>query len=1745
MKKLLSILFILISISSLSQQNGNEWINFSQQYFKIPIYKTGIHRLDYLTIKTTLFNLGINVSTIPTSEFQVFGREKEIPLFIEDGNDGFLNTDDYIEFYAEKNDSWLDSLVYESGDYVPDPYYSLFNDTIRYYLTWNNQTNGLRMQQETAINFNSFNPIDFCWGKSYIKYNSSYSLGEQLEGLSSPLFEEGEGWVGNVHTKGNSYDEVLTTNNPYPSPNSAKARVTIVSSNSVVPVPPVNPPLPNHNTKLFYNNNLIIDSSYFGYKKINFEFPLSTVSNNSTITHEIASIGQGSDRQHVSEITLWYPHTFDFNGDSTFTFGIPFNTQSSKSRLDFSNLNQAVSNPILYVLNDQLKRVKVIYNNLNGQVLVPNSSNGDSSICFIVDSTNFISINQLSPINGSGYFRDLNSLNLNEAYVIISHEKLMPAAIDYGSYRSNQYDTVVINIEELYHQFGGGIYLHPLSIKRFIKMTMDEWNTWPSHLFLIGKSISIAKQGAFTPRTQPSTYQNCLVPSWGYPSSDNHFTVGLLNNSEGFAIPTGRRSTTSLSSAYVYLNKVQDYELQQTNSSLYSIPNKEWQKQIIHFGGGTDSTEQNYITNWLGNFENTIEDSLFGGFVHNYSKDPFSSTLNNNDFQEVNDLLENGVSLITFFGHSSSGSGFSQNIDSPDNWNNPSKYPMVIGIGCYSGDVHGIDTTNYAESLVGPADEGAIGFVSTIKQGFTPYTNQYVSFLYERIANDGYGKTIGQQMKMNIDYIDDFTAGIAWNPIYQSNYNGMSLQGDPALKINSHSLPEIILDETRVWHEPSNIDLSIDTFSLYVVVTNVGKAFSDSLYLSVSREYPGGQDSIYDKTVYGTYYRDTVEFRIPTNASIGIGVNNFTIKADLPITFIEEQQDEYINNEISKTIIISSNALFPIWPYDYSIIGNQIETLKGSTMNPFESEKKYFFEIDTTDEFNSPFKKQQEIISVGGVIEAKPNDWINSNTLSPSPLFFTDSTVYFWRCATDSSVLNWEESSFQYISNKWGWGQSHFFQYKNNSYSGINYNRPNRTFDFSPSLVKLEVDNFVGWQSGTQINSTFWKLNGQVKDYGGYLYPSIMVAVVDPISLKHWCTDCPNGITIGGPCDSYHCVGQWNGCPAICGTSNFGRNRRHGFFMFNMNYPDQMDTLAHFLNNYIPDSSYIIAYTFIYDKYTLFTTGSTGGQQPLGANVREYWPPQLYAAFQNLGATNLSPNSPNDGFIFFSKKGAPSSSIEIHTSDTLDPSTSPYQFIDLETYLEGSETSGAMIAKVAGPAYNWNSIYWEHSPLENPSMDSLRIKIYGISANSGQNLFIDTVMHEMDSINNLNSIINASLYPKIKLEVFNSDKVNSTPGQFERLQIIYDPVPELAINPKKGYYLNVENDGIQEGDSVEVAVAIENVSAFDMDSLLVNYTIYDENFSPNIIYYPRQDSLKSGELLLDTIKFSSLNYENENNLWIAANPKDLNGNQDQLEQLYFNNILQTKFNTLTDEINPILDVTFDGFHILNNDIISPTPYIVISLDDENEFLLLNEETDTSNFSINLLLPNTNTWERVYFINSNGEENLKFFPATDTKNKCRIEYNPSFVLDGKYSLKVQARDKKNNNSGDSEYQIDFEVITTSSLSNIYNYPNPFSTKTHFVFTLTGNIFPDELLIQIFTVSGKIIKEINLNDMGSIKIGHNKTDYFWDGRDKFGDLLANGIYFYKVTAKINGEDIEHRPTSGDHSFKKGFGKMYLLR
>ena len=79
----------------------------------------------------------------------------------------------------------------------------------------------------------------------------------------------------------------------------------------------------------------------------------------------------------------------------------------------------------------------------------------------------------------------------------------------------------------------------------------------------------------------------------------------------------------------------------------------------------------------------------------------------------------------------------------------------------------------------------------------------------------------------------------------------------------------------------------------------------------------------------------------------------------------------------------------------------------------------------------------------------------------------------------------------------------------------------------------------------------------------------------------------------------------------------------------------------------------------------------------------------------------------------------------------------------------------------------------------------------------------------------------------------------------------------------------------------------------------------------------------------------------------------------------------------------------------------------------------------------------------------------------------------------------------------------------------------------------------------TVTGKVVREIDEIELGPISIGNNITEFAWDGKDEFGDQLANGVYLYRVKMKINGSNIENRDSNADQFFKKDFGKMYLLR
>lgn len=1734
-------------------QNGNEWIDYSQKYLGFKIYETGWYRMDYNTIQPAFQNIGIDISVVNSDQFQVFGRETEQPIIVQDGGDGTLDAGDYIEFYAEKNDGWKDSLLFNDPETeMADSYYSFVNDTIVYFLTVSSSNNGKRFELESDTSFNSYPDANFCWVHRYHRFvTSNYSAGPLFYNQSSPTYGAGEGWASNAIKASNStttnsaaYQKTVTLNtkNTYVGPDSPLS--IIQSSIASASDPNVNGGGHNHSFWLQVNQPGLgyvtrVDSSFSGYKLIKNKvyIPTSDIApTNTHIRHRGINIGQGNnERLMISSASITYPHTFDFEGLDKFNFFLNNTSLGIKQSATITNFS--ANSPRLFVLNDHTaKEIPLINNSGSLKCVIPNNQVNDSIRLVMIDDNDHLVVSSLFAVNSDGEFTDYNNISPNDAFVIITHEDLISSASDYASYRSSpsggSNDVVLADVYELYLQFGGGIEKHPISIKNFIKMGIGNWPSSPKHLFLIGKSISNHANDDGSRESIVSFHQN-LVPTWGYPGSDNHLTQGLDNTGKSFAVPTGRISISTNQEVLDYLDKVIEYELEQDPTSSYDIPNKQWQKDVLLLGGGDDLLTNNVIESYFNVFEDKLEDTAFGGITYKYYRDPFATTLDLETFYNVQEHLRNGVSIVNFYGHSSAGTGFSLNIDDPENWDNFGKYPVALGLGCYAGDVHNLDNNVYTVDMVNLPFEGAICMVSPVSQGFLTNLGYYSEIFYSYLANLDYGNSVGYHMKATCDSIQSIQGSASWSILAESNYIGMSLQGDPGLKVNWHQRPELVLDDSRVWTVPAQIDLSVDTFDLYVVASNIGRAFVGEHDMVVERVSPNGIDTTVIRGLADSYNRDTIVFKFPTNSNTSSGLNNFNISIDLPTSSIEEQYDEISNNQITYSTYVTSNGLQPIWPYEYGIIPYDTVTLKASTLNPFEPERNYIIEIDTNSNFNSLFKKHQTFTSIGGVIEASPENWRNQSGGIDS-LVLTDSTVYYWRCSADSSVKTWLESSFQFIPGKWGWGQSHFQQFEKDYFQGISYDTVNREFLFGDNFttLKISMNTNVGNWATSSFQNTSISLSGNLLDYGGPDGdPSILVSVIDPCTLENWGT--PHYNTAEGIAyNEDNCFGQLNGDPTLCpGTSLIGRNRVHGWFAFRYQNAAEMDSLAIFLDDKIPNGFYVAAYTFIPDQWN--TPASLYGSMP----------PDLITAFQNLGATNISNNQPDDGWVLFAQKGLPANTVEIHTPDTITAGVSyPSQSINLYDSIQGCQ-AGFIVSEIVGPAFEWDKVVWEQDDYEPINNDSTRLRIYGVTFNMNEVTLIDTLMTDLDSILQLDQLIDPNMYPMLRMEAEYYDDVALTPAQLKRWQVIYSPVPELALNPKKGFYYKSEE--YDEGESVELSIPIENVSHFDMDSLMVEYWNISNYGVRTPVAYPRQDSLKKYEILKDTLRYSTEGFTGANSTWMIANPYVSTNIQDQLEQFYFNNIGSKSFTVAHDGINPILDVTFDGIHIINEDLVSAEPNILITLDDENPYLLMDELEDTSLFNIYIRHPDQSSFERVYFMDGPNEV-LHVEPAQDSKNKFTIEYNPTFTEDGIYTLQVQGTDKSNNVSGDYSYEVDFEVITRSTITHLFNYPNPFSTSTQFVFTLTGSEIPDEMQIQVMTVTGKVVKEIELYELGDIRVGNNITSYAWDGRDEFGDQLANGVYLYRVIAKINGEDIEHRSTSADSkSFHKGFGKMYLLR
>lgn len=124
---------------------------------------------------------------------------------------------------------------------------------------------------------------------------------------------------------------------------------------------------------------------------------------------------------------------------------------------------------------------------------------------------------------------------------------------------------------------------------------------------------------------------------------------------------------------------------------------------------------------------------------------------------------------------------------------------------------------------------------------------------------------------------------------------------------------------------------------------------------------------------------------------------------------------------------------------------------------------------------------------------------------------------------------------------------------------------------------------------------------------------------------------------------------------------------------------------------------------------------------------------------------------------------------------------------------------------------------------------------------------------------------------------------------------------------------------------------------------------------------------------------------------------------------------------------------------------------------------------------------------------------------------KIKYPFSELSEGSHRLSLKVWDVQNNSS---TAYTDFVVAKSAemALTHVLNYPNPFTTKTQFFFENNQCCQSVKVNIQIFTISGKMVKTISQTVYNE---GFRSPGIEWDGKDEYGDKLGKGVYVYKIS------------------------------
>ncbi|MEA2103162.1 MAG: C25 family cysteine peptidase [Candidatus Cloacimonadota bacterium] len=266
-------------------------------------------------------------------------------------------------------------------------------------------------------------------------------------------------------------------------------------------------------------------------------------------------------------------------------------------------------------------------------------------------------------------------------------------------------------------------------------------------------------------------------------------------------------------------------------------------------------------------------------------------------------------------------------------------------------------------------------------------------------------------------------------------------------------------------------------------------------------------------------------------------------------------------------------------------------------------------------------------------------------------------------------------------------------------------------------------------------------------------------------------------------------------------------------------------------------------------------------------------------------------------------------------------------------------------------------------------------------------------------------------------------------------------------------------------------------------------------------FYSQTDSLT--QQLAEDRKYKIFRYDLSSQCWILCGG-DTNLNENYIS---YNFVKQPGTYSLFyngDVNSPTIGVNVEGQEFTDGEYVNSEAIFSFLLQDENG--INTEEID---------------------LHLDGEDITDYIVSRNNIKSVPVKYQVD-VEEGNHTIFISVTDNSGNYR---ERIVNFSVQTDFNIIHIGNYPNPVSSntsnsnnegRTRFTYTLTTEA--DDISIQIYTVSGRLINEIKNLSTACGYHEYPRAAKGWNCVDFDGRKLANGVYFYKIIAKRGNEKIE---------------------